>query len=164
MEMLVKNNYLYAGSDAFRCSIGFGGMTENKREGDRCTPVGKFSFDKIYYRADKLGVLNFLLPSSKITKDDGWCDDPNSKYYNQFIKFPFDSSAEKLFREDNLYDIICVINYNTQSIIPGKGSAIFLHICKDNFDPTEGCIAVEKKNLLNISKQITTSSCIIIEN
>jgi|TARA_B000000557_G_C20578912_1_gene360481 L,D-peptidoglycan transpeptidase YkuD (ErfK/YbiS/YcfS/YnhG family) len=164
MKIFVKNNYLFAKNQSFRCSVGHGGLSNNKIEGDRCTPVGKFKFDKIYYRADKLGRIDFSISSAEISKNDGWCDDPSSKFYNQLVQFPFESSAEKLYREDDLYDIICVINYNTDPVIPGKGSAIFLHICKEDFAHTEGCIAVEKKVLLQISKQIKKNSNITIEN
>ena len=163
MKFLVKNNYLLTKSESFKCAIGLGGLTTNKLEGDHCTPIGKFKFDKIYYRSDKLGKINFLIPSAEISKNDGWCDDPHHKFYNKFIKFPFECSAEKLYRTDDLYDIVCVMNFNTNPIIPGKGSAIFLHVCEDNFAPTEGCIAVEKKVLIEISKQITRESSIVIE-
>ena len=160
MKFLVKNNYLLTESESFKCAIGLGGLTTNKLEGDHCTPIGEFKFDKIYYRSDKLGKINFLISSAEIYKNDGWCDDPNDKFYN---KFAFERSAERLYRTDDLYDIVCVMNYNTNPVIPGKGSAIFLHVCEDNFAPTEGCIAVEKKVLIEISKQITSESCIIIE-
>ena len=163
MKFLVKNNYLLIKNKSFKCAIGLGGLTKNKVEGDHCTPIGKFKFDKIYYRSDKLGKINFLISSAEISKHDGWCDDPNDKFYNKFVKLPFERSAEKLYRSDDLYDIVCVINYNTDPVIPGKGSAIFLHVCKDDFAATEGCIAVEKKVLIEISKQITNESTIIIE-
>ena len=142
---------------------GIEGVTENK-SGDHCTPVGKYKFEKVYYRAEKLDKIDFLISSDPISKQDGWCDDPNSKYYNQFIKFPFAGSAEKLYREDELYDIVCVLNYNTKPIVHGKGSAIFMHVCKNDFAPTEGCIAVKKEVLIEISKKITSNSTILIEN
>lgn len=164
MQILVKNNYLYANEKSFRCSIGSGGLTNKKREGDHCTPIGNFKFDKIYYRADKLGEMDFAISSASISNNDGWCDDPYSRYYNQFIEFPFSGNAEKLYREDDLYDIVCVINYNTKPIIPGNGSAIFLHVCSEKFDTTEGCIAVEKNVLLEISKLITPNSNIVIDS
>tara|TARA_B100000282_G_scaffold273202_1_gene229008 strand:- start:241 stop:735 length:495 start_codon:yes stop_codon:yes gene_type:complete len=163
MKILVKNNYLVTKSESFKCAIGLGGLTTNKFEGDHCTPVGEFKFEKIYYRSDKLGKINFQISSAEISYNDGWCDDPNDEFYNKFVKFPFERSAEKLYRTDDLYDIICVMNYNTDPVLPGKGSAIFLHVCGDNFAPTEGCIAVEKKVLIEISKQITNETSIIIE-
>ena len=164
MKIHVKNNFLYTENEKFRCSIGLGGLTEKKIEGDHCTPTGNFKFTKIYYRADKLGKIDFSISSAQISPVDGWCDDPKNKHYNKLIKFPFSGSAEKLYREDDLYDIICVINYNTEPIIPGKGSAIFLHVCKDDFAFTEGCVAVERDVLLKLSKLITSKSNIIIEN
>ena len=81
----------------------------------------------------------------------------------KLIKFPFNASAERLFRDDDLYDIVCVINYNTKPILPGKGSAIFLHICKDDYSQTEGCVAIKKDDLIRVSKHITDNSSIIIE-
>ena len=163
MKIYVKNNYLHTESETFKCSIGHGGLTKRKCEGDHCTPIGRFKFDKIYYRSDKLGKINFSISSAEISKDDGWCDDPMSKFYNQLIKFPFNASAERLFRDDDLYDIVCVINYNTKPILPGKGSAIFLHICKDDYSQTEGCVAIKKDDLIRVSKHITDNSSIIIE-
>ncbi len=162
MNLLVKNNFLYTARDTLRCAIGRNGLTKNKIEGDMCTPVGEFKFDKIYYRADRLDKLNFLIPSHSIDADDGWCDDPSSKLYNQFIKFPFNESAERLHRDDGLYDLICVISYNTDPIVARKGSAIFLHICKPNFESTEGCVAIEKSKLIEISQEIDLDTKITI--
>ena len=164
MKFFVKNNYLFNETDSFRCAIGLGGTTKEKIEGDQCTPIGEFKFNKIYYRSDKLGKLDFLIPSAEISFEDGWCDDTDNKFYNQFVKFPFDGSAERLHREDDLYDIVCVMNYNTEPVIPGKGSAIFLHICKNNFTHTEGCVAVKKEVLLKISRQINENTTITIED
>ena len=164
MNLLVKNNNLFANSSKLRCAIGRNGLTTNKKEGDLSTPIGIFKFNKIYYRADKLGKIDFKIESSIIQKNDGWCDDPESNLYNKHIQFPFNESAEHLYRNDYIYDIVCVINYNTSPIMPNKGSAIFLHIAKPNFEGTEGCIAIEKEALLEIATQITNDSEIIIEN
>ena len=163
MNLLLQNNYLHSDLGRFACVIGRAGLTTNKIEGDHKTPIGEFKFKKVFYRADKLGEMAFNLPSQVIDKDYGWCDDPEHKQYNQLIKFPFDSSAEKLFRDDDLYDIICVLNYNTNPIVPGKGSAIFLHICKPNFAGTEGCVAIEKKNILKLVNLIDLNTKLIIK-
>ena len=96
--------------------------------------------------------------------NDGWCDDEKSKFYNQYIQFPFNESAEHLYREDDIYDIFCVLNYNTSPIIPGLGSAIFLHVARSNFAGTEGCIALDKEALLKIATKITYDSRIVIED
>ena len=126
--------------------------------------MGIFHFDKIYYRADRLGSMKFIIDSSIINKNDGWCDDHNSDLYNQFIQFPFRESAEHLYRDDHIYDIICVLNYNTCPIIPGRGSAIFLHIAKPGFEGTEGCIAIEREALIKIATNLNSGSTIVIED
>ena len=164
MNLLVQNNYLYSDLGRFSCAIGRAGLTTNKIEGDHKTPVGEFKFKKIYYRKDKLGEMIFQIPFAIITENDGWCDDPKSKLYNQHIQFPFEASAEKLFRDDDLYDIICVLNYNTNPIVPGKGSAIFLHICKSNLAGTEGCVAIEKKNILKLVNLIDFNTKLIVNS
>ena len=92
----------------------------------------------------------------------GWCDDPNSKYYNKLIKFPFTGSAERLYKNSNSYDMFLVINYNLKNIKKSKGSAIFLHIAKENYKPTEGCIAVSKKDFKLLLQYIKTNTKILI--
>ena len=164
MNLLVKNNHLFIKDKKLQCAIGRGGLKKNKIEGDLSTPIGAFKFNKIYYRADKLGETNFEIDSSIIQKNDGWCDDERSKFYNQYIQFPFNESAEHLYREDDIYDILCVLNYNTSPIIPGLGSAIFLHVARSNFAGTEGCIAIDKEALLKIATKITYDSRIVIED
>ena len=92
----------------------------------------------------------------------GWCDDPRSKNYNKLIKFPFKYSAEKLYRKDNIYDIILVLNYNSKPIIRNKGSAIFIHVASKNYRFTKGCVAVGKKDLKEIIKTINKKTTINI--
>ena len=164
MELLVKNNRLFVKGLQLQCAIGLNGLTEDKQEGDLSTPIGIFHFDKIYYRADRLGKKKFIIDSAIINKNDGWCDDQKSDLYNQYIQFPFQESAEHLYRDDHIYDIICVLNYNTSPIIPGRGSAVFLHIAKPDFSGTEGCIAIEREALIEIASNLTVDSTIVIEN
>ena len=92
----------------------------------------------------------------------GWCDDPVSRFYNQQIKLPSKFSHEKLYRNDDLYDLIAVMNYNTNPIIKNKGSAIFMHISKKSYKKTEGCIALKKKDLINILTKIKKNTKIKI--
>ena len=92
----------------------------------------------------------------------GWCDDVKSKYYNKEIKFPFTGSAEKLWRDDNIYDLIVVLNYNINPVIKNKGSAIFLHISKKNYEPTKGCLAISKKDMIQLILNIKQNSKLII--
>ena len=92
----------------------------------------------------------------------GWCDDPKIKYYNKLIYFPFKYSAEKLYRKDNIYDVILVLNYNIKPIKKNKGSAIFIHIAKKNYKSTEGCIAISKRNIKKLVKKINNKTIVSV--
>ena len=163
MKLIIQKNYLHFDKDTFPCAVGKNGITDYKLEGDGCTPHGKYKIKQIYYRADRLGKLSLNIESFIIKQNDGWCDDPKSKFYNKFIEFPFSHSAEKLFREDNIYDIVCVIDYNINPVTSGKGSAIFLHIAHEDFRGTEGCIAVSLNHLLKIVPKINNETEIDIK-
>ena len=92
----------------------------------------------------------------------GWCDDPESRHYNKEIKIPNNFSYEKLYRNDNIYDLIIVLSYNISPTIKNKGSAIFIHIAKKNYSPTKGCIALSKIDLLEILNKINSNTKIKI--
>ena len=163
MELVVKNGFLIHRGQKYKCSIGYNGLSDNKLEGDGCTPTGTFKINKILYRHDKIKDVNFLLDTEIIRKLDGWCDDINSNFYNQKIIFPFNSRAERLYRNDDLYDIVCVIDYNLSPIIKGKGSAIFLHVASDDYSPTHGCVAVKKDDLIKLALNLNINSTITID-
>ena len=116
--------------------------------------MGEFTFDSLLYRKDRIGNFKSHIPKMIIKKNMGWCDDPNSKKYNKLIKFPFSNRAEKLFLKKNSYDLLLVMNYNRNPIIPNNGSAIFLHLADQRFSPTKGCIAIKKKDFLKILPMI----------
>tara|TARA_B100001093_G_scaffold415621_1_gene406097 strand:- start:1599 stop:2093 length:495 start_codon:yes stop_codon:yes gene_type:complete len=162
MSVLVKKNYLSFKDKRFQCSIGKSGFSENKKEGDGFTPVGTFYIENVYYRADKIKNLDTNINKIIINKFDGWCDDPIQKEYNQLIHFPYNFSAEKLYRNDYLYNIVCVLNYNTNPVKPGLGSAIFMHVAKDDFKPTEGCIALKQEDLIFLLSLIDNKTKIIL--
>ena len=145
----------------FKCSIGKNGLKKKKLEGDNCTPVGTFSLGPVYYRNDRVDKPNTKLKTLKINKLMGWCDDPNNTSYNKEIRLNKKIKAEKLYRKDKIYDIIIVINYNTQNIIKNKGSAIFIHIT-NNYKPTKGCIALSLNDLEILLKIIKKNSKIKI--
>jgi L,D-peptidoglycan transpeptidase YkuD (ErfK/YbiS/YcfS/YnhG family) len=147
MNIELKNKFLYFQKYKLRCSIGKRGISIKKREGDKRTPRGEFKLKYILYRKDRVFNLQTVLKKIKIDKKMGWCDDPKSSYYNKLIKYPFKYRSEKLWRKDNIYDIIIIIDYNLNPIIKNRGSAIFLHITKKNYQPTSGCIAVSKNNI-----------------
>ena len=134
----------------------------NKKEGDGCTPSGIFTFKNLFYRKDRIKKIKTNLKKVIITKNMGWCDDPESKNYNKLIRFPFLKSAEKLYRKKNNYDIFLVINYNLKSTKKNKGSAIFLHIASRKYDSTEGCIAISIKDLKYLLTYVKKNTKIII--
>ena len=138
------------------------GISKKKKEGDFCTPSGKFNFESLLYRKDRIKNLRVNIPKVQIKKNYGWCDDPASNKYNKLIKFPFNYSAEKLFLKNNIYDLILVINYNRKPIIKNKGSAIFLHLTNRKYSYTKGCLAIRKKDFLNILPLIKKKTKLVI--
>jgi len=162
MNIRLKGKYLYYLNYKIRCTLGKKGITKNKWEGDLKTPRGIFKFKKIFYRKDRVNLFKSSIKKKIIKKNIGWCDDVKSNHYNKEIRFPFGGSAEKLWRKDNIYDLIIVINYNLNPIKKNKGSAIFLHISKKNYSPTKGCIAINKKDMLDLVANIKNNSRLII--
>jgi L,D-peptidoglycan transpeptidase YkuD (ErfK/YbiS/YcfS/YnhG family) len=146
----------------FRCALGKAGIGVKKIEGDNVTPKGIFKITKIYYRSDKIKNIKTLLRKIVIKKNMGWCDDPNSNFYNKEIKLPSKFSHEKLYREDNLYDLVAVLDYNMDPVIKSKGSAIFIHIASKSYKKTKGCIGLKKKHLIKILSQIKKTTKIKI--
>ena len=162
MIIVKKSGYLKYKNFKFRCALGKAGIKQKKREGDFITPKGKFKLIKIYYRSDRIKKINSGLKKIKIKKNMGWCDDVSSNDYNKQIKINKKISYEKLYRKDNVYDIIVVLNYNLNPIIKGKGSAIFLHVAKKNYNKTHGCIALKKNELLSLISKIKKNTQIRI--
>ena len=162
MHIFIKNKKLILDKYRIKCAIGKRGIGNKKREGDKITPKGKFKIKTILYRKDRESHFKSKITKLPIKRDMGWCDDPRSKKYNKLIKLPFKYSAERLYRKDNTYDIILVLNYNFNPIRKGKGSAIFIHVARKNYKNTLGCIAVSKKNLKKIIKKINKSTIVNI--
>ncbi len=148
----------------YKCALGKSGVTKNKTEGDGMTPEGCFPLREVFFRPDKIKNLKINLPVKTLNPDDGWCDDPKDKNYNKFVKHPYPASAENLWREDYLYDIIVIISYNDDPVILGKGSAIFMHVARENYSPTDGCIALARPDLLEILKTVDKKTFICIKN
>ena len=153
MIIVNKNGTLIHNKKRYKCALGKNGIAKRKKEGDKKTPSGLFSLGKVYYRKDKIRNLKTNLKKIVIKKKMAWCDDPNNKFYNK-LTFTNDKSKEKLYRKDNLYNIIVVINYNIKPIIKNKGSAIFIHLARKNYSGTMGCIGLKKKDLLDILKTV----------
>ena len=135
------------GAGARHASIGPGGIAIKGGEGDGITPRGRFPVREIFYRADRIAKPKVQLPLRAIAETDGWCDAPNDPNYNRLVTLPYPASAERLWRDDGVYDIVVVLGHNDDPPVPGLGSAIFLHLCRPGFPPTEGCIAIERPEL-----------------
>jgi len=146
----------------YKCSVEKFGITNRKKEGDLKTPAGYFKVLKCFYRADKIQKPLTKLKCIKIKKNMGWCDDSRSKNYNKLIKLPSKFSYENLYRKDSIYDLILLLNYNYKPVRKNLGSAIFIHVSKKKIISTKGCIALQKKDLLEITNKITTKTVINI--
>jgi L,D-peptidoglycan transpeptidase YkuD (ErfK/YbiS/YcfS/YnhG family) len=138
------------GDRRWRCTVGAGGVREDKVEGDAATPAGTFPLRRIYFRNDRLVLPKVRLPARPINEHDGWCDDPRSSTYNRLVHIPNEWSHEKMWREDGLYDLVVVVGYNDDPPEGEWGSAIFLHVARADYSPTQGCVALAHDDLLEL--------------
>ena len=143
------------------CALGRSGTAPFHSEGDGTTPLGCWPLRLVFFRPDRLPRPLSGLPVIALTPDDGWCDAPDDARYNRAVKLPFRSSAENLWREDAIYDIILVPGINDNPAITGRGSALFIHIAREDLSPTQGCIAMRKRDLLHILPRLGPSSRLI---
>ena len=162
MHISVKKKILTYDNYKVKCAIGKRGIGIKKREGDLITPKGIFKIKEIFYRKDRIKNLSTKIRKIIIKKNMGWCDDPNSKKYNQLIRYPFKFNSERLYRSDNIYDIIIVLNFNMSPVKKNKGSAIFIHVAKNKFSSTKGCIALKKNELKKMIKFLTKTTLVKI--
>jgi L,D-peptidoglycan transpeptidase YkuD (ErfK/YbiS/YcfS/YnhG family) len=132
-----------------RAALGWGGLrpSAEKREGDGAGPIGAWPIRRLLYRPDKGAAPRTALPVQAIGREDGWCDAPLDKAYNRPVALPYPASAERLWRDDHLYDLVVVLGHNDDPVVPGAGSAIFLHLAKPDYSPTEGCVALARPDL-----------------
>ncbi|HFQ15070.1 MAG TPA: hypothetical protein ENK41_01840 [Rhodobacteraceae bacterium] len=169
MDMMVRTcnrrrsrALLEAGSCRTVCALGRAGIRPEHREGDGATPAGRYPVRMAFYRPDRLPRPGGPLAKTPLRPDFGWCDDPRSPLYNRPVRLPFAGSAEHLWREDHLYDVIVVLGINDDPVLRGKGSALFFHIARPGHAPTEGCIAISMAAMRKILPRITPSSHMII--
>ena len=153
-----KERSLSVDGVSFFCVFGRDGVVKEKIEGDWKTPIGTFPIRKIYYRKDKIQNIKTQTECIPLSIDDAWCDDIRKEEYNTFIKLPFEGSYENLWRDDDMYDVIIVIGYNDNPIIKEIGSAIFIHVAKENMEYTKGCLAIKKEDMITLVKNITLNS------
>jgi len=163
MTIFLKNKHTLQIDDFyFKCSIGKNGLSKKKVEGDKKTPKGIFGIEHLYYRKDRIELPKTYLKTIQIKPYMGWSDDVNFRNkYNKLIKVNKNIHHEKLFRNDYKYDLLIPIKYNFNKSIPGKGSCIFIHLT-NNYKPTAGCIAVQKKDFLIMIKLIKKNTKIKI--
>lgn len=132
-----------------RCALGKGGViaAADKREGDGCSPLGVWPIRRVMFRPDKGGAPLTALPVSPTAETDGWCDAPGDPAYNQPVTLPYPASAERMWRDDDVYDLVGILAHNDAPPAPGLGSAIFLHLARPGYVPTEGCIALSRPDM-----------------
>jgi L,D-peptidoglycan transpeptidase YkuD (ErfK/YbiS/YcfS/YnhG family) len=143
-------------------AVGRLGVKADKHEGDGATPAGTYPLVSIFYREDKVARPESALSVTRLAPNDGWVDAPGDPNYNRLVTLPYPASHEEMWRDDGLYDALVVIGYNLDPVVPGAGSAIFLHIAAPDFAPTAGCVAVEKSVLLGLLPLLGPGSKITI--
>jgi len=155
-----KSGWLAWGHWRVRCAIGRSGRRAVKREGDGATPLGMFALKHGYYRADRILRPRSALALRALRRDDGWCDAVGDRNYNRPVRHPYAASAEPMWRADGLYDVVVVLDYNLRPRVDRKGSAIFLHCARAGYQPTEGCIAVARGDLVRLLGRLSRGSAL----
>lgn len=151
--ILGANGLLHHEGARYRVAVGKGGVRAHKTEGDGATPSGVLPLRQVLYRADRLKRPRAGIPVMPLAPHDGWCDDPNDREYNRFVRLPYPARHETLWRDDEIYDVIAVLGWNDTPPRRGEGSAIFLHIARPDFAPTEGCLALARRDVLEMLEQ-----------
>ena len=151
----------YAGQ-RFRCALGKGGVKTHKREGDGATPVGRFALRRLFYRPDRIARPFCALKTAPLPPDAGWCDDPAHPDYNRLVTLPHPASCETMWRRDAVYDLVIPLGYNDEPPVAGLGSAIFLHLARPDYTPTEGCVALARADFLALLPLLSAASEIAI--
>ena len=162
MHLKLINNKILFQHYKIKCAVGKRGISKKKLEGDKITPKGTFKIKCLFYRKDRVKKIKTSLKKISLKENMGWCDDPKSKFYNKLISFPFSYGAEKLYLKENIYDMVLILNYNMNPIVKKRGSAIFIHIAKRRYTRTEGCIAISKKDMRLLLKNLNKESKITV--
>ena len=149
-----RQGWLTACELAIPVALGRGGILANKREGDGGTPRGLFHPRRLWWRADRHPRPRTFLPVRRIHPEDAWCEDPADRHYNQPIRLTRDATGDRLTRKDHLYDFIVEIDHNARPRIAGRGSAVFLHLARENFGPTAGCVSMTKSSMLQLLRRL----------
>jgi L,D-peptidoglycan transpeptidase YkuD (ErfK/YbiS/YcfS/YnhG family) len=151
---------LIAGNMTLPCALGKGGITAFKREGDGATPLARMRLLYGFKRPDKkvqgAGVLSLRM----LRRDDGWCEVSNDRNYNRKVRIPYGASHETMWRKDDLYDICIVMDWNVSPRRRAKGSAIFFHLARPGYTPTEGCIALSRADMNRLLPYLSAQTVI----
>jgi L,D-peptidoglycan transpeptidase YkuD (ErfK/YbiS/YcfS/YnhG family) len=158
----ISRGWMTAAGQAVPVALGRGGIRASKREGDGGTPKGTFRPLQLWWRADRHPRPSTFLPVRAIRPDDAWCEDPTSRHYNQPIRLDRDSGGDRLMRDDHLYDFIIEIDHNSTPRIGGLGSAVFLHLAREDFSPTAGCVSMTKSAMLHLLARLGPDTRIVI--
>ncbi len=150
------------GAGSRRCAVGRSGIGAKASEGDGLTPAGRYPLRRVFYRPDRVSPPRTMLPLVELSPRDCWCDDPADPSYNRLVHGPYRARTETLWRDDSLYDIVAVIGFNDDPVVAGKGSAIFLHVARPDFAPTEGCVALAHADLLEALTAAAPGDCVEI--
>ncbi len=134
----------------FRAALGRGGVRADKQEGDGATPAGVLPLRRVLYRADRRPPPACAMPIEPLAPDDGWCDDPAHADYNRMVRLPHEARCEELWRSDGVYDLIGVLGWNDAPVLRDRGSAIFLHVARPDYAPTDGCVALAPADLRHV--------------
>jgi L,D-peptidoglycan transpeptidase YkuD (ErfK/YbiS/YcfS/YnhG family) len=146
----------------WRCALGRSGISSDKMEGDGTTPSGRFPIRRLLYRPDRVREIACVFPIQPMSPADGWCDEPGEPAYNRLITRPYAARHETLWREDALYDLVLVIGHNDDPVVPGRGSAVFLHLAQRDYGPTEGCVAFARADFIRLLGALDLSTHIVI--
>jgi L,D-peptidoglycan transpeptidase YkuD (ErfK/YbiS/YcfS/YnhG family) len=157
-----SQGWLLAGPQAVPVALGRGGIRANKHEGDGGTPRGSFRLRRLWWRADRAPRPRTLLPVRRIRPDDGWCEDPRDRHYNRPLRLPADHPGDRLARADRLYDFIIELDHNTRPRVAGRGSAVFVHVARQGFAPTAGCVALKRDALRRLLARVSPRTRIVV--
>ncbi|HEX3064798.1 MAG TPA: L,D-transpeptidase family protein [Dongiaceae bacterium] len=168
MDLIVVANGKTGGCEArwgdrlMRAAMGPAGPASAKREGDGTSPVGRFPLRYLMYRPDRLRPVPTGLAQRPLAPADGWCDDPADVLYNRPVRLPYPARHERLWRDDEVYDLIVVLGHNDDPVVPGAGSAVFLHVARADFSPTSGCIVLSREDLLAVLASAGPGDCLVV--
>ena len=160
LSMRQTRGRLQIGGNVMPCALGRSGRRALKREGDGATPAGTFELLRVLYRSDRMRRPRTGLPVAPIRPHDGWCDATGDRNYNRPVRRPYPASTEQMWRDDALYSLVVVLGHNTRPRVQGAGSAIFMHLARPGYAPTEGCIALERRHLLAVLARLRRGAVI----